>query len=479
MPTDAFISFAEEDKDIAEKICNLFDSRDIKCWLYHKEISVDPSYPERIVTAIKECRFFILFITKNTSQSEDVKNELKMAHDYAKKVIPFRVDNASVPDDIKYFIGRTSFIEASSSRIDEGINILLNIVIDSIKKQGAEIIADSNVVAVERRLNMPIGGSSIPLPCYFPAISSVKTQLPPLEYLQVLKAFEHPQLLISAYDIYNSRERERKKIELLLSSLYHDNVSILLDSGHYERFWKEDSRLEIDKKNKWNKNKYWDVLKSGKFHLSFCYDKHASKHETKVLINNLENDVLTDQKKSNQGTIIPIIHGDAKRLPEITLGVVRRLNPPLIAVAERELGDGILMRAQTVLNIRNALNKMGQYYPLHLLGTGNPLSLLIYVMAGADSFDGLEWCQTTVNHENTMLYHFQQRELFGMQSKFCSMSDISYAHATLGHNLLFYRKWMENIQSALETNTMTVLLEKQLPLSFLNTLNAELPGVIS
>lgn len=43
----------------------------------------------------------------------------------------------------------------------------------------------------------------------------------------------------------------------------------------------------------------------------------------------------------------------------------------MIAVPERELGDGIVARARAVHEIRRSLDSLGFYQPLHLLGCGN------------------------------------------------------------------------------------------------------------
>jgi len=150
----------------------------------------------------------------------------------------------------------------------------------------------------------------------------------------------------------------------------------------------------------------------------------------------------------------------------------------LIAIPERELGSGIISRATTLLRIRKTLDQTGQYYPLHLLGTGNPLSILIYSMCGADSFDGLEWCQTTVDHRTALLYHFSQREFFGEQTPFSSMSELPYVHATLGHNLVFYGQWIDTIQNSLSDGTIAELAEHFLSKHFYDTLLSHLSEVV-
>ena len=115
---------------------------------------------------------------------------------------------------------------------------------------------------------------------------------------------------------------------------------------------------------------------------------------------------------------------------------------------ERVLGSGILERTKAVRSIREALDRIDRYVVLHLLGTGNPISLALYANAGADSFDGLEWCQTVVDHESALLHHFSQGDFFRLQTRWGSI-DIAYLPRTLAHNLEFYWDWMARLGDAL------------------------------
>ena len=119
---------------------------------------------------------------------------------------------------------------------------------------------------------------------------------------------------------------------------------------------------------------------------------------------------------------------------------------------ERELGEGIVERTQTVRKIREALNTLRTYYPLHLLGTGNPISIITYALAGADSFDGLEWCQTTVDHETGRLLHFQQWDLIRYQTRWGESTPLSYIQSVLMHNLGFYKKFMVTLSEAIRSD---------------------------
>jgi len=316
------------------------------------------------------------------------------------------------------------------------------------------------------RLN--IGGTTLPVPCFFPSISSIKTNLPVHEYLQVLTTLDHPLFLISAYDLHNCERKYVHKVCALLKRAIRRKI-VLLDSGNYESYWKKDK--------KWTQHKYRNILRNAAYHLAFCFDSFQTGRGTNETVVFIEKQVLNDQRYSS-GTVVPIIHSSHERFfPEIVSKVVDRLNPLLVAVPERQLGEGIIERAETIYKIRQELNSKKIYYPLHLLGTGNPLSILIYTACGADSFDGLEWCQTTVDHKTGLLYHFQQRAFFGEQTIFCEMERFPYTQATLAHNLQFYMAWMDKIQKSLRNGSLTTLMEKYIPKPALYLLKRKLPAV--
>ncbi|HEX8217886.1 MAG TPA: hypothetical protein VF914_01590 [Chloroflexia bacterium] len=316
---------------------------------------------------------------------------------------------------------------------------------------------------------MPVGGTSLALPCFFPSISSVKSNLPSIEYLRVLLAVDYPQFLVSAYDVYNSPSDEHSSFIDLLSKATDGNSAVLLDSGNYESYWKQDAA--------WDHGRFWSVLEVVPHHLAFCYDNQDPIGGVREITQEIESAVLRDKDHSRQGTVLPIVHAPTELLPDVVVEVATRLQPIMLAVPERRLGEGILARAESVASIRNALDKVESECALHLLGTGNPISLLIYIIAGANSFDGLEWCQTTVDHETGLLYHFQQRELFKIQPVAATLPDLPYVSLTLAHNLRFYRTFMIQIQEALSGGTLLEFAQNYIPAPFLHALTTRLAQI--
>jgi queuine/archaeosine tRNA-ribosyltransferase len=297
---------------------------------------------------------------------------------------------------------------------------------------------------IDRPTNIHLGGVDLALPAFFPSVSSIKTNLSPFDYVQLLASTGMPQFLVSAYDLANCPEQEA--MTATIDAALRERTIILLDSGNYESYWMRD--LE------WTKTRFHEVLKAHRWPIAFSFDLicklgTSAEHCAKKIADSC----LEDQGCQQECALLPIIHGLSDDLPSLCGIVASFLNPLVIAVPERELGDGILARIATVRQIRRHLNRLGAYYPLHLLGTGNPYSMLLYTAAGADMFDGLEWCQTVADPKSAHLFHFQQRELLADQLVFGEVQ--GYSETTLVHNLFFYSTWMRQLHGALVSESLS------------------------
>lgn len=73
---------------------------------------------------------------------------------------------------------------------------------------------------------------------------------------------------------------------------------------------------------------------------------------------------------------------------------------------------------------------------------------------GADSFDGLEWCQTVVDCETGLLHHFSQADFFAEQTAWGGHG-LSFQARTLAHNLEFFSDWMQRLRDAIEQKQLS------------------------
>lgn len=320
-----------------------------------------------------------------------------------------------------------------------------------------QFLSDNNA---KRKLFFPVRGKALRLPIYFPSISSVKTVLSPFDYFNILQGLGQTHFLVSAFDIDKSFQRD-EFIAKLQANMKDDGSIILMDSGNYESWWMRDKSWVLDSFN--------SILKCEVSDLAFCYDNQTPPNDIKENAAIVAKSTNASQNISNATSIIPIIHCNKENLVDAVLELHSQTDFEMVSIPERILGEGLLERIATVTNLRKALNELDNYTYIHLLGTGNPFSLLLLSLAGADSFDGLEWCQTVVNSKTAVLYHFQQRELVLDNCNFCK-SDLDYTLSTLGHNINFYNNWMKEIQDAIEAKKEIDLLKVWFDSTFISSL---------
>lgn len=314
----------------------------------------------------------------------------------------------------------------------------------------------------KRNEYFPVRGKALKLPIYFPSISSIKTGLSPFDYFNVLRALQQPHFLVSAFDIAKSCQRT-DFLKALKKNHKEDGSIILMDSGNYESYWIRDKEWAVEDFN--------EILTQEVSDLAFCFDNQFPPLAPNKNAEWIAKSTRKSQEVANTTSIIPIVHCKKDDLNETVVKIYDQMNFTMVAIPERILGDGLVERVKTITNLRRELNKLDNYTFIHLLGTGNPFSLLLFSLAGVDSFDGLEWCQTTVNSQTALLYHFQQRELIRDNCDFCNTADLDYVSATLGHNLTFYNSWMKNIQNTMEGHSEIDLLKLYFDSNFVSEIN--------
>ena len=295
-------------------------------------------------------------------------------------------------------------------------------------------------MTVQRPRDLKIGEKQFGLPIYFPSISSVKTSISPLDCVLVLSALHAEQFLVSAFDVHYADAEVQKNLKDKITEAMNKGVTVLMDSGNYESFWKEKSKS-------WLQENYHAMLAEINCTFAFGFDEQSPPDDFSSHVRLICERHKQDQAVNAQTPIIPIVHGKAEALPSLCSKVVDITGVAMIAVSERCLGKGVFARAHCISEIRKAMNATNRYVALHLLGTGNPISIAIYTLAGADSYDGLEWCRTVVDHETATLFHFTHADFFKRQTEYGDM-DIDFQPRTLAHNLAFYRTWMNRLSKS-------------------------------
>ena len=298
-------------------------------------------------------------------------------------------------------------------------------------------------------------GKSFETPLFIPAISSIKANWEFLEYLDLIEMVGYPAFLLSAYDIYKLEESEKETLTKRLSSFAEKRISVFLDNGNYEGYWYNDKTWTLDKLEA-----VLDIVNP-----DFCFSFDVFWDKEKGFEKHVEETITSIAKTAGMqktGSTIALIHAIPEIFPKVTRGIVDYLNPEIIAIPERELGFSVFEKAQTISKIRVELEKTKRSILLHILGAGSPISILIYTLSGADTYDAIDWSNSFIDPETAQRFDFSHRDLVECYCKACKMKKVPYNYQTATHNLLFYLEFFDGIRDSVRNEKLDQILVKYL-----------------
>lgn len=144
MSIDVFISYHTSTcQDIETAIVNKLEGKGIRCWYAARDI-VHDDYAIQIHEAIQSCKVFLVLLNKESSESEDVLNEIHIAIQRVREhadisIMTFRLaDRDEINPEAKYFLGRKHWIDGVEPELKERIDELIPQVLSTLgEKEGA------------------------------------------------------------------------------------------------------------------------------------------------------------------------------------------------------------------------------------------------------------------------------------------------------------------------------------------------------
>ncbi len=227
-----------------------------------------------------------------------------------------------------------------------------------------------------------------------------------------------PSFSSTIFGIENKKERKeidgvciylKEKIKASLFSLFDINYKYInqdslefpdllcLDSGNYEyeKYKKAGFRV------KWSYDLYIETLKSIKRRKNVIlvnYDYYGS----------IKSQIKKTQKLFNENCIINFIVKPGKNnylvnIDDILSNIENIAQFNILGISEKELGDSLLDRCKNIIKLRSIINERKISLPLHIFGSLDPLSIILYFICGADMFDGLCWTKNGY-YKNLAIY---------------------------------------------------------------------------
>ena len=110
-----FISYNSANQQIADSLYDYLEERGLSCWMAPRDIA-SGNYAGEITRALKASAIVIIVCSKESCQSEHVKNEVTLAFNNKKQIIPYCLEPNPFDDDMEYYLSAKQHIISGGIR---------------------------------------------------------------------------------------------------------------------------------------------------------------------------------------------------------------------------------------------------------------------------------------------------------------------------------------------------------------------------
>jgi hypothetical protein len=116
---DVYISYAQNDKPVADAMCAMLESNRIRCWIAPRDLMHRMDSLPQMMKAIDTCQVLVVIFSSHANNSLHVSKECTRAIDRGKIIIPFRIEDTLPSDAMKYLIGTPHWLDAITPPLEE------------------------------------------------------------------------------------------------------------------------------------------------------------------------------------------------------------------------------------------------------------------------------------------------------------------------------------------------------------------------
>lgn len=137
---DVFVSYSEKDKATADVVVAAVEAAGLRCWVAPRDILPGFDWGACIIEAISNSRTMVLVFSGHANDSRQVFREVERAISKGVTVIPLRIDEAPLSQNLEYFISTSHWLDAFAGPLEQHLDRLLRTL--------AAIMAQDDVLSV-------------------------------------------------------------------------------------------------------------------------------------------------------------------------------------------------------------------------------------------------------------------------------------------------------------------------------------------
>jgi Flp pilus assembly protein TadD len=138
MAHDVFISYAHQDRTVANAVCATLEAHGIRCWIAPRDILPGSDWGAAIIDAIQEAKALVLIFSSNSNDSDQIKREIERTVHQGIAVIPFRIEDVLPNKTLEYFISTQHWLDALTPPLEDHMAHLAETIAVLLEKKGGK-----------------------------------------------------------------------------------------------------------------------------------------------------------------------------------------------------------------------------------------------------------------------------------------------------------------------------------------------------
>ena len=138
MAHDIFISYAHQDRTIANAVCATLEAHGIRCWIAPRDILPGSDWGAAIIDAIQEAKALVLIFSSNSNDSDQIKREIERTVHQGIAVIPFRIEDVLPNKTLEYFISTQHWLDALTPPLEDHMAHLAETITVLLEKKSVK-----------------------------------------------------------------------------------------------------------------------------------------------------------------------------------------------------------------------------------------------------------------------------------------------------------------------------------------------------
>ncbi len=119
-----FLSYATTDRERALAVGDALEAAGVSVWIDRRAIAGGDLWAAGIAQAIRQCAVVVVLCSQASVNSRNVRQELQLAWDFDRPILPLILEPIAFPDEIAYFLHGRQWIELLDQPDSTGVEAI-------------------------------------------------------------------------------------------------------------------------------------------------------------------------------------------------------------------------------------------------------------------------------------------------------------------------------------------------------------------